>query len=158
MTLKNISDNDTYKLIVEKIIAVGNEHTKCKKTMYPETTTQEQEILNLVNSLIDDGYTEAYPMKALLVASNNWSTFLFARDGFYRDILLEGIEKGCLAHDNGIAWNWMEIAATNNDPELFMDDMDEFYNILADAAEAGNTIALDIMNSIWEPENIIEED
>lgn len=46
----------------------------------------------------------------------------------------------------------------NNDPEEFMTDMERYYDILATAAEEGNEIALDIMNTIWEPEQIIEED
>lgn len=39
-----------------------------------------------------------------------------------------------------------------------MTDMERYYDILAKAAEEGNEIALDIMNTIWEPEQIIEED
>ena len=46
----------------------------------------------------------------------------------------------------------------NNDPEEFMTDMERYYDILATADEEGNEIALDIMNAIWEPEQIIEED
>ena len=80
------------------------------------------------------------------------------RMSHFKAILLEGIEKGCLAPQCDLAWQWLEMAATNNDPTLFVDDMDLYYDLLATAAEKGNSIALDIMNTIWEPEQIIEED
>ena len=39
-----------------------------------------------------------------------------------------------------------------------MTDMDRYYDLLASAAEEGNEDALDIMNTIWPPEQLIEED
>ena len=84
-------------------------------------------------------------MKALLAASNDWNTGLITRMGLYRNILLEGIECGALVPGNEYAWEWIGSAATNND-------------LLSSAAEFGITVALDIMDRIWEPENIIEED
>ena len=53
---------------------------------------------------------------------------------------------------------WIGSAATNNDPEEFIDDKTLYYDLLSSAAESGITVALDIMDRIWEPENIIEED
>lgn len=99
-----------------------------------------------------------YPLAALIMSCDNWDTFEIVRMEQFKKILLKGIEKGCLLHDEDYAWQIMEIAAANNDPTEFMDDMERYYDILATAAEHGNTIALDIMNQIWEPEQIIEED
>ena len=76
----------------------------------------------------------------------------------FRHILLEGIDKGCLAPDQEEAWDWMEAAAGNNDPAEFMDDTERWYDILMTATEEGNTIARDIMDRIWEPEQTIDED
>ena len=150
--------DELYNRALDMLVEIANEHAKTERTVYLETADQEQDVLNLLDKVIEGGMVEAYPLKALLVASNNWSTFLIVRIGFFQDILLEGIDKGCLEPENQLAWKWLEVAATNNDPEEFMLDMDRYYDILATAAENGNDIALDIMNSIWEPEQIIEED
>ena len=122
------------------------------------TLNDEQEVLNKVNEAIEAGDIELYPMKALLAASNDWNTGLITRMGLYKNILLEGVKRGALSLENEYAWEWIGAAATNNDPEEFIDDKTLYYDLLSTAAESGVTIALDIMNRIWEPENIIEED
>lgn len=122
------------------------------------TLNDEQEVLNKVTEAIEAGDIELYPMKALLAASNDWNTGLITRMGLYKNILLEGVGHGALSPENEYAWKWIEAAATNNDPEEFIDDKTLYYDLLSTAAESGVTIALDIMDRIWEPENIIEED
>lgn len=122
------------------------------------TLNDEQEVLNKVNEAIEAGDIELYPMKALLAASNDWNTGLITRMGLYKNILQEGVERGALSPENEYAWEWIGGAATNNNPEEFIDDKTLYYDLLSTAAESGVTIALDIMNRIWEPENIIEED
>lgn len=123
------------------------------------TTKAEQKVLDMLDELIyENGRTDLYPLKALLDASNNWSTCQIVRMSHFRHILLEGIDKGCLAPDQEEAWDWMEAAAGNNDPAEFMDDTERWYDILMTAAEEGNTIARDIMDRIWEPEQTIDED
>lgn len=151
-------DMDFYRQTIDKLAAIAEIHGQSEKSLYPETLDQEQEVMDMVNTLINDGAVELYPLKALLAASNNWNTYLFVRESIFREILDEGVRKGCLEPQNELAWAWLEVAAVNNDPVLFMDDVEEFYDILATAAESGNLIARDIMNDIWEPENIIEED
>ena len=42
--------------------------------------------------------------------------------------------------------------------DSFKEKLNHYYDILCTAAEAGNNIALNLMNTIWEPEQIIEED
>ena len=125
---------------------------------FTSTTTDERKVLDQVNAAIADGDVELYPMKALLAASNDWHTGLITRMGLYKNILLEGIGKGALAPENEYAWEWIAAAATNNDPEEFVDDKTLYYDLLSTAAESGLTLAQDILNRIWEPENIIEED
>ena len=125
---------------------------------YTSTTEDERKVLDQVGAAIKDGDIELYPMKALLAASNDWSTGVITRMGLYKNILLEGIDKGTLAPGNEYAWEWIGAAATNNDPEEFVDDKTLYYDLLSTAAESGVTIALDIMDRIWEPEDIIEED
>lgn len=156
--MENQDTTMLYNQAIDLLIEISNEHAKADKSIYSETTEQEQQVLDLLDKAIEGGFVEAYPLKALLFASNNWSKCIIARIGFFQDILLEGIEKGCLEPDKHLAWEWLEAAATNNDPEEFMTDMEHYYDILATAAENGNDIALDIMNTIWEPEQIIEED
>lgn len=125
---------------------------------FTSTTTDERKVLDQVNAAIADGDVELYSMNALLAASNDWSTGLITRMDLYKNILLEGIGKGALAPENEYAWEWIGSAATNNDPEEFIDDKTLYYDLLSSAAESGITVALDIMDRIWEPENIIEED
>lgn len=125
---------------------------------FTSSTTDEQKVLEQINSAIENGDIELYPMKALLAASNDWNTGLITRMGLYKNILLEGIGKGALAPENEYAWEWIAAAATNNDPEEFVDDKTLYYDLLSTAAESGIPIALGILNRIWEPENIIEED
>lgn len=125
---------------------------------FSSTTESERKVLEQINAAIADGDIELYPMKALLAASNDWNTGLITRMGLYKNILLEGIECGALVPGNEYAWEWIGSAATNNDPEEFIDDKTLYYDLLSSAAEFGITVALDIMDRIWEPENIIEED
>lgn len=71
---------------------------------------------------------------------------------------MEGIERGSLAPDNYFGWEWMEVATKYNAPTDFMEDMELYYEVLDTAACHGVVEAIDIMDSIWEPEQIIEED
>lgn len=124
----------------------------------PAKIVEEQNEVRRNLSQLCNSDISLYPLYALLMACENWTTFEIVRMKQFKKILLKGIEKGCLLHDVDYAWQTMELAATNNDPTGFMDDMERYYDIIAACAEHGNTIALDIMNQIWEPEQIIEED
>lgn len=141
--------------IVDKIMQV---HEKSTGSVIPETVEDEERVLALLNLELEAGDVGSYPLKALLSACNNWYTARIVRLGMFQEILLEGIEKGALAPDDETGWSWLKVAADTNDPETFMTDMDRYYGLLASAVENGNTDALDIMNTIWEPEQIIEED
>lgn len=120
----------------------------------------EQRVLDLLKESISEGFVDAYPLYALLSASNDWTTLVICRMTQFQILLREGVEKGCLApegHDT--AWYWLGVAAQNNDPTPFLDDdMDEYYDLLMTAVEQGNDIAHDIMDIIWEPEQEQEED
>ena len=70
---------------------------------FSSTTESERKVLDQVNAAIADGDVELYPMKALLTASNDWSTGLITRMGLYKNILLEGIGKGAVAPENEYA-------------------------------------------------------
>lgn len=144
-----------YKRIIDEILQISEIH---RDEGWHNTTEREQKVLDDIETLIEGGDNELYVAKALLHGSNDWSTFLLTRPGLFQEILLEGIDNGALGPDRQTAWEWMEMAATNNDPTDFMDDKERYYDILATAAEAGRYEALDIMNTIWEPENCQEED
>ncbi len=141
--------------LMDRIIPI---HEKSHHSLILSTTDDEQMVLSLINQAIDDGEVGLYPFKALLMASNNWHTTKILRIGMFKEILLEGIEKGALGSDDSQGWEWLHVAADTNDPSEFMTDMERYYDLLASAAENGNTDALDIMNEIWPPEQIIEED
>lgn len=147
-TVKIVQDVGRYH---ERLHAIG-------EFALPDWVVEEQNEACQNLSHLCESDVSLYPLKALLAACDNWTTFEIVRLKQFKEILLKGIDKGCLLHDENYAWQIMEIAATNNDPAEFMDDMERYYDILATAAENGNTIALDIMNRIWEPEQIIEED
>ena len=147
-----------YYQALDVVLRVSREHEKEFRSVYPATTRLEERALRLLDRAIAGGMIEAYPLKALLEASNNWATCVIVRPGLFRLVLLEGIGLGCLAPDKTLAWEWMETAAVNNDPATFMDDLDRYYDLLADAAENGVAEARRLMYRIWEPEQIIEED
>lgn len=146
---------ETVSMLMNRILKV---HEHSLHPIITSTTAAEQQVINLLNAAIDDGKVGLYPFKARLHASNNWYTGKILRLGMFQDILLEGIGRGALSPDNAEGWEWLKVAADNNDPAEFMTDMERYYDLLASAAEAGNTDALDIMNEIWPPEQIIEED
>lgn len=146
-------------VLFDRLHEICDTHARTEKSLYPETTRQETFVLRLLDELTRGGARpDLYVLKVLLAASNNWSTGEIIRPHLFREQLLEGIERGCLAPENTAAWEWLETAAANNDPAEFMDDKERYYDLLATAAENGNEIALGIMNTIWEPERIIEED
>ncbi len=146
-----------FETVINRIKEIGDIHKKSDRAIYPETTEAEEEVLHYVDLYLEED-PEMYAIKAMLEASNNWDTFEIVRPDQYRAILLEGIDKGALAPENAFAWSMLGLAAQSNDPQEFMTDIDRYYDLLATAVEHGNTDALDIMNTIWEPEQIIEED
>lgn len=119
---------------------------------------QKKEILHFIEIAIEHGNTGLYVAKALLNLYNDWSTCKISDLYTFQKELLEGIEHGCLAPDNCYGWEWLEVAAKYNNPACFMEDMDLYYELLDSAASHGVAEAIDIMNSIWKPEQIIEED
>ena len=119
---------------------------------------QKKEILHFIEIAIEHGNTGLYVAKALLNLYNDWSTCKISDLYTFHKELLEGIEHSCLALDNCYGWEWLEVAAKYNNPASFMEDMDLYYELLDSAASHGVVEAIDIMNSIWEPEQIIEED
>lgn len=121
-------------------------------------TARKNEILHFINKAIEKGNTGLYVAKALLTEYNSWGTCEINCIDCFRQELLKGIECGCLAPDNYFGWEWMEVAAKYNDPSDFMEDMELYYEVLDTAAGHGVVEAIDIMNAIWEPEQIIEED
>lgn len=140
------------------ITNIASIHEKSDSPVILETADEEKKALGMLEEIINQGNVGLYPLYALLSASNNWATTVIVRISQFREILLEGIEKGCLAPDCDTGWSWLEFAANVNDPETFMTDMDRYFDILMTAAENGNLAARDIMNTIWEPEQEIEED
>ncbi len=133
-------------------------HSVAGGSVMPATAAAEERVLALIDNVIAAGDVGAYVIKAHLASCNNWYTGVIVRISQFRQILLEGIEHGALAPDDDAGWEWLYAAAECNDPQEFMTDMDRYYDLLASAAEEGNEDALDIMNTIWPPEQIIEED
>lgn len=133
-------------------------HAGESRSVLSETAAEEQEALGILESLISSGQRSLYPLMALLSASNNWQTPVIVRMSQFRDILLEGIEAGSLSPEDEDGWAWLMEAAEINDPSDFMTDMERYYNLLSDAMETGNQDAREILDMIWEPEQIIEED
>ncbi|MCF0214835.1 MAG: hypothetical protein HUK13_10460 [Muribaculaceae bacterium] len=123
-----------------------------------DSTAMEEQAIALISAAIDDGCVEAYPMKALLESSNDWTRLVICRMTQFQIVLREGVDKGCLDPRNDFAWIWLEIAAKNNDPTPFLDDdMEQYYDILMTAVENGRDVR-DIIYKIWEPEQEIDDD
>ena len=139
------------------IASLGRDE-KERKTERSILAARKNEILHFIEIAIEHGNTGLYVAKALLNMYNDWSTCKISDLHTFQKELLEGIEHGCLAPDNHYGWEWLEVAAKCNDPACFMEDMDLYYEVLDTAASHGVVEAIDIMNSIWEPEQIIEED
>lgn len=139
------------------IASLGHDE-KERKTERCILAAQKNEILHFIEIAIEQGNTGLYVAKALLNIYNDWSTCKISDLHTFQKKLLEGIEHGCLAPDNHYGWEWLEVAAKYNNPACFMEDMDLYYEVLDTAASHGVVEAIDIMSSIWEPEQIIEED
>ena len=139
------------------IASLGRDE-KERKTERCILAAQKNEILHFIEIAIENGNTGLYVAKALLNIYNDWSPCEISDLHTFQKELLEGIEHGCLAPDNHYGWEWLEVAAKYNDPASFMEDMDLYYEVLDTAASHGVVEAIDIMSSIWEPEQIIEED
>lgn len=139
------------------IASLGRDEME-RKTERCILAAQKNEILHFIEIAIEHGNTGLYVAKALLNIYNDWSTCEISDLYTFQKELLEGIEHGCLAPDNYYGWEWLEVAAKYNNPACFMEDMDLYYEVLDTAASHGVVEAIDIMNSIWEPEQIIEED
>ncbi|MBR4974306.1 MAG: hypothetical protein IKY60_01840 [Bacteroidales bacterium] len=146
---------DKTQKLIEEIIVV---HSKSDSNHQNETTQMEQEVLENMKTLIAQGETQLYPLYALFSASNNWNTLKIVRNSEYEYILTEAINKGALPHDDLISWNYILLAAERNEPSEFFRDMEFYYNFLMDAAENGNSVALDLALTIWPPENDMDED
>ena len=139
------------------IASLGRDE-KERKTERCILSAQKNEILHFIEIAIEHGNTGLYVAKALLNIYNDWSTCEISDLNTFQKELLEGIEHGCLAPDNHYGWEWLVVAAKYNNPASFMEDMDLYYEVLDTAASHGVVEAIDIMSSIWEPEQIIEED
>ena len=70
---------EIYDGLVEEISEISKIHEHADASVIHSTTEREQIIADKVNELIESGMAELYPMKACLIAANNWSTFRFAR-------------------------------------------------------------------------------
>lgn len=150
--------DDLWNRFVSIFSDIRARHAVESHSVYSETAAEEQEALEILEILTGSGQRSLYPLMALLSASNNWHTLVIVRISLFRDILLEGIEAGALSPEDEDSWAWLMAAAETNDPTDFMTDTERFYNLLSDAMEAGNQDARDIMDMVWEPEQIIEED
>lgn len=153
--------NIYYAKALENFQAIAGRHERIQDDhLLLSTANDEKQVLELLYQATDAGFVDAYVMIALLESANNWSNLIIVRPMEFQILLRRGVTKGCLGPDgHEEAWEWMRIAAMNNDPTFFLDDdMEEYYDILMTAVEHGNDIARNIMDTIWEPENIMEED
>lgn len=158
LSFKYMTLEDKMFEIFQKIADYHNGLSNDFQSQIQHTAHDEAIVLRLIDELIKQGDVELYLFKAILFASNNWYTGEIVRPSVFRHIFLKGIDHGCLAPECHNAWDWLKVAAINNNPMEFMDDMDRFYDILATAVEVGNETAREIMDMIWEPEQIMEED
>lgn len=145
-----------YKDLFNMIIQIGQDEKEGKDK--GRIARSKEDVLHFIDGTIAKGNTGLYVAKALLHAADSWTTCTIVRPDQFRSLLLEGIEEGCLAPDNYTGWDWMEVAAKYNDPTYFMEDMDCYYEVLDSAVRCGVVAAMDIRDTIWEPEQLIEED
>lgn len=141
-----------YDIALDILSEICEAHDKIRQCIYLDTTAREEKVLYLLDKAIEEGTIEAYPLKALLAASVNWSTRKIVRPELFRQILLEGVGAGCLSPDCPRAWKWLAVAAENNDPDCFMEDRQRYLGLLSAAAEKGIAIAGRIMDGIREPD------
>ena len=65
---------------------IGEIHALTPDCAHYDTLLRQQEVLGLLDQAVDGGYVQAYPMKALLSASDDWSTFRLVRPELFRQI------------------------------------------------------------------------
>ena len=63
---------------------IGEIHALTPDCAHYDTLLRQQEVLGLLDQAVDGGYVQAYPMKALLSASDDWSTFRLVRPELFR--------------------------------------------------------------------------
>lgn len=130
--------------IRELLGEIAEYHDRFDSPAYPATAARQEQVLELVRERIDAGEYSYYPLYALLKSCDNWSRGTLVRPALFRRILLEGIDRGCLAPDNRQAWVWMGAAAVNNDPAVFLEDRKRYDALLAEAAACGDENARSI--------------
>ncbi len=121
------------------------------------------ETLDFFKSLVNDyEQTDFYMWYALLMCSDDWGSYKLARPEMFIECVDYAVDQGCLTPDDKIGWLVMELACYENDPTDFISDKEQYYNLLSDAQEQGDEevseAAGKIIDIIWHPENIKEED
>lgn len=146
-----------YNRAIAIVKRVGTEHER-RGSWQPETMAEEKkEALALLDKSIESGEPQAYVLKALLAASDDWSTFTIVRFDLFREILLKGVDHDALSPDCTNAWQVMGIAAANNNPARFMKDIIRYLDILTEASGAGVKDAWDIMCLIWPLKRVFDK-
>ena len=150
MSLNDVITEEFQK--IQDIHAVGN------ASAIDDAKERQRNLIKLIDTQIAKGNLGLYPLKAILMTCDKWHLLTIVRENLFREILAEGIDKGALGPDDDEGWEWLRAAACQNDPAIFMTDMDRYYDLLMTAVEEGNQDAREIMDLIWEPENCQEED
>lgn len=135
--------------LVEELVAIMNIHEKT--TLFPcrQTEERQRQVLEVIDRLIGEGRVQLYPLKALLVSTDNWQKAVIERMDTFRQVLLEGLEKGCLEPDSD-GWEWLHYVADDNNPSDFFEDSGQFGKLLDAAVQAGNDSAVQIVERMEE--------
>ena len=66
---------NSYLKAADMAYDIGEIHALTPDCAHHDTLLRQQEVLGLLDQAVDGGYVQAYPMKALLSAADDWSTF-----------------------------------------------------------------------------------
>ncbi len=158
------SDNPLCCETLKQVAHITRLHRTSGSNHNTETTAREQTVLDNLKTLIEEhGREDLVLLRARLSAGNNWGNWVLQRPSLFAIIVQEGIDRyGCLAPDRVADWKMFEHLSWANDPTDFIEDKDVYYDILSTAVEEGNSTVSDIASTlrdtIWEPEDVMDED
>lgn len=152
------NDVGTTEVVLDLVKSISDAQGHPQVGEKTDITARQQEALRRMESLINSGANHLKVLHALLSSSDNWWTLQIVRPEDFKAQLLRAVNDGCLSPDDSESWEWLDLAARNNSPENFMDDIDLFYNTLYEAMVAGNPVARAILYDLWPPEQLFEED
>ncbi len=158
--------NDKFEIELKKtlkehgIIWRGNEDVDpqelLNETLDKFMTLDKKQVIERLDRLIDEfGYSDLYIYRTVYANCDNWNQLIIEDGEKFRKQMQIGVkEYGGLSPDAQFDWMVMSLLMPQNHPATFMDDLEEFYDILKktvaeSTVEENIETASRILKEIW---------